>query len=836
MSLTDACESLVEALDARRTDIVKSLLDHLSTAVDGSQTNLQDVLASQCTKHGTVLHYAVQADLTDAVRALLLAGADPGVCNESGSTVLDMVAENPLLLQVFADELLRAVASSDQSRVETLLNAGVNIGAEDSVLTKNSALHWAASFGSKEVVSLLLDRGANVNAANVDGCAPLHDAVQRKDIAIVRILLDAGADSSMMATGGKMKGKTPQDLSTSTPDISSLFQMSDQVPVSADRKHSANLTLDCQPTIHIPKCSEMVHAPIQTPTHNTAQVLHTPLLIERIKDERLKLLWPQPLHLTELQGDPVTLPPHLHLVISSLCPGHTLHTVLDVWQTHRQELHEVGHTVSIKGVDQPGHCLAQTGDIEINMCEDIRQDEYSISITSARTRIRAGGNAGMHYAITTFIQILWIFRGAKVPQITIRDKPEQSVRGILIDMAVYGRLPTLETFTSTIRTFSRLKMNQVHLYMRLSPKAEWQLPFLPNDLISMDRECHDRMVRLFPTLDIIQPCSFEELKNYTQAFSQILSCFSSQGQVHIGPCLSSIIISTAAHTTPEQVFPSLTTILSVGYHTKIVLCNNSLANYPNLLHNIPSNIGLIEYGFQGNYSFLQNIIVSSQSGCQQILCPGTSAWNCLVGRPVNMIQNIYNAATATKITNSGGLIVASWAGSPALAPIASSYPGWALGTGLAWNSSVEEDHIARYLGNILSKHLFYDETGSSGQIILDLGRSESCVESPEPLEPGTNVLQTSVLLNVIMRPNGVDLENTSADQLGKVIQEVRRNLTKLQVSREGGGGSGEGIIQEIALSGELLLLATRLARGLILTEENNIEALQPTFRTDLANK
>merc|ERR1712142_1376753 len=93
-----------------------------------------------------------------------------------------------------------------------------------------------------------------------------------------------------------------------------------------------------------------------------------------------------------------------------------------------------------------------------------------------------------------------------------------------------------------------------------------------------------------------------------------------------------------------------------------------------------------------------------------------------------------------------------------------------------------------HFGNILSKHLFCDETGSSGQIILDLGRSESCIESPVPIEPGTNVLQTSVLLNVIMRPNGIDWENTSADQLGKVIQEVRRNLTKLQISREGGGG------------------------------------------------
>eukprot|EP00092_Neocalanus_flemingeri_P008333 GFUD01008985.1.p1 GENE.GFUD01008985.1~~GFUD01008985.1.p1 ORF type:complete len:881 (-),score=182.76 GFUD01008985.1:190-2832(-) len=834
MSLTEACASLVEALDARRTDIVKSLLDHLSKTGEGCETDIQSVLSCLGTKHGTVLHYAVQADLTDAIRALLLSGADPGISNEGGKTALAMVVENPSLLQVFADELLRAVAASNCKRIEVLLDAGVKIDSVDSVLTKNSALHWAASFGSKEVVDLLLHRGADINAANADGCTALHDAVQRKDAAIVKKLLDAGADVSFVATNGKLRGKTPKELSVKMENIYCLFKDSEESLVEG--LNSTNENLQSLPTLHIPVTTASVHAPIQVTSTLLATEIASNTSAGVVKDEKLNLLWPQPQHLHQLEGEPVTIPPHLHLVISSLSHGHTLHSVLDVWQVHREELNEIGHTASIKGVDQPGNCLAGVGEIEINVCEDLDNNEYNISLTSARIRIRAGGDAGMHYAIVTLMQIFWIFRGSRVPQIIVRDKPEMAVRGILVDMAAYGRLPTLETFTSTIRTLSKLKMNQVHLYMRLSPQVEWQLPFLPNDLIAMDRECHDRRIQVFPTLDIIQPCSFAELKNYTPAFSQIISCFSSRGSIHIGPCLSSIIISTAAQSGPEGVFPVLPGVLSVGASTRIIICNNSLSNYANLLDNLPSNIGLVEYGFQGDYPFLQNALSNSRSGCQQIFCPGTSAWNCLVGRPLNMANNISNAAKAAKLTNAAGLIVASWAGSPALAPVASSFPGWALGLGLAWNSSVKEEYVSRYLGDILSKHLFYDETGNSGQIILDLGRSEACVESPKPLEPGSNVLQTSLLLNVIMRPNGVDLENTSADQLGKVIQELRRNLTKLQVSREGGGGSGEGIIQEIALSGELLLLAARLARGLILTEERNIAALQPTFRTDLANK
>jgi len=40
----------------------------------------------------------------------------------------------------------------------------------------------------------------------------------------------------------------------------------------------------------------------------------------------------------------------------------------------------------------------------------------------------------------------------------------------------------------------------------------------------------------------------------------------------------------------------------------------------------------------------------------------------------------------------------------------------------------------------------------------------------------------------------------------------------------------------VALSGELLLLSARLARALVLTADKTLSELQPTFKTDLANK
>jgi ankyrin repeat protein len=83
----------------------------------------------------------------------------------------------------------------------------VNLVARHTTI-RVTPLHSAAAGSHAEIVKLLLEHGADPNAAQDGGFTPLHSAAGNDDRESVEALLEAGADPSL----ANDEGKAPADL------------------------------------------------------------------------------------------------------------------------------------------------------------------------------------------------------------------------------------------------------------------------------------------------------------------------------------------------------------------------------------------------------------------------------------------------------------------------------------------------------------------------------------------------------------------------------------------------------------------------------------------------
>jgi len=89
------------------------------------------------------------------------------------------------------DELLAAATAGDRAAVERVL--AVDTGVRERAIARcPDQLVRAAEQGGYDAVALLIELGFDVNA--MSRTAPLHEAAMRGDLAVIRLLLEHGAD------------------------------------------------------------------------------------------------------------------------------------------------------------------------------------------------------------------------------------------------------------------------------------------------------------------------------------------------------------------------------------------------------------------------------------------------------------------------------------------------------------------------------------------------------------------------------------------------------------------------------------------------------------------
>ena len=89
--------------------------------------------------------------------------------------------------------LFYAVGYEHTEVAKLLLTNGAKVNIKTKKL-RDTPLHIAARTGNIEIVQMLLDGGANINAVNQYCITPLHNAVKSKKMETVELLLNQGAN------------------------------------------------------------------------------------------------------------------------------------------------------------------------------------------------------------------------------------------------------------------------------------------------------------------------------------------------------------------------------------------------------------------------------------------------------------------------------------------------------------------------------------------------------------------------------------------------------------------------------------------------------------------
>ncbi|HEX7648699.1 MAG TPA: ankyrin repeat domain-containing protein [Noviherbaspirillum sp.] len=153
---------------------------------------------------------AVKMDDAQSIKALLARGLDPNIVepkfghtgmilalHEGSMDVFNVLLNAPGIdidARAFNGDtaLMVACYKGNKAAVEALVAKGAEINR-----TGWTPLHYAAASGSNEIVQMLLDKSAYIDAESPNKTTPLMMAARAGHIMTVKLLLDEGADATL---------------------------------------------------------------------------------------------------------------------------------------------------------------------------------------------------------------------------------------------------------------------------------------------------------------------------------------------------------------------------------------------------------------------------------------------------------------------------------------------------------------------------------------------------------------------------------------------------------------------------------------------------------------
>lgn len=396
-------------------------------------------------------------------------------------------------------------------------------------------------------------------------------------------------------------------------------------------------------------------------------------------------------------------------------------------------------------------------------------DGYALQIGPQGVAIEYRQAGGLRAGLATLRQLMREY-GRHLPQLTIRDYPDFTSRGVMLDVS-RGRVPSLQTLLDLVDHLADFKINEFQLYIEhtfayrnYEPVWRGWGPLTGEDILKLDARCRELGIDLVPNQN-----SFGHLRYWLEypplkKLAETHEPYECQGGTYVRypttlapnhpdtlPFLRQLFDEFLPHFTSRRFNVGCDETWDLGRGQSKALCaargngrvyadflkrihrevarrdrqmmfwGDIILHEPKLLKELPKDLIPLDWGYEANHPFPREAALFAKSELPFYVCPGTSSWMSLIGRHDNAFANLRFAADAGRKYGAVGYLNTDWGDGGHPQPLAVSYAPYLLGATLSWCPPRNATSYEALLAPVLSRDVFQDHTGRMAEAALAMG-------------------------------------------------------------------------------------------------------------------
>lgn len=406
---------------------------------------------------------------------------------------------------------------------------------------------------------------------------------------------------------------------------------------------------------------------------------------------------------------------------------------------------------------------------------------YRLDITPDGIHIAGRDAPGLFYGVMTFEQLLQT-QGRVLPQLTITDWPDFSVRGVMLDIS-RDKVPTMETLYRLVDRLAGWKVNQFQLYTEHTfayhkHRVVWEQasPMTAEQILKLDAYCREVFIELVPNQNSfghmhrwfkhaqylplaevehefespwgsmfppfsLSPAVPEALDLIDELYDELLPNFTSRMfnvgcdetfDLGLGKSKELVEQQGKGRVYLDFLLAIYERVKARGYTMQF--WGDIINQYPDLVPELPQDMIALEWGYEADHDFAGKSKLFADSGIPFYVCPGTSSWRTITGRTDNCIANIRNAVKSGLEHGATGVLNTDWGDEGHWQPLPVSYLGFAYGAALSWAYDANKE---LNLPLVLDTFVFKDKAELMGRLAYELG---NIYQEPGILLPNSSLL------------------------------------------------------------------------------------------------